>query len=630
MEMKHAGSRSELLEFFINQPESSMSFYLSPLDLAQMAVCCRWLHQTVQSNRSFVRKCLYSFLGPCMTAIRIFRYSLLGLETVDDYLYFLDDSIARNEVLKQFVFSIQAGKVFDEELVSQIPANWIEAISSKFQCDDNIFNATPFENFPQFYEELGLNGQFDKNELLCLNCEDQLCLVTDQLETSRSKPFKSKKYGYFTQFLLDYGFATILQLEPELNIDTIQDYCNVLGPLYRGSLRDFLLQRIELTTWCREIFLVAEFLVEMEYLDIEQCQQLVVDKLVRIILDDTSALKWRFETFYTSAISDDDIDCGVLGLNEDACELFHFVPCQLFSMSVLPAFEKLLPSKLCASMLTWITIEYGIFSDGENALYRMIARKLSSNSLLDQSIAENVVKMIAWCRNWKDFEIVPISQSLCTDIVAARKLCKQILSGYFCEEFDSDSHLGMATAMSLLVEILGKEQCEMLYQCLQFLAENYFSAFWDEQEQDFEDLESLRGVPSLAKCYLLARGVHSAEVSICKVAQYILNDLMKHAELGEVAIEQYIDAICETVDDDQVFHPRFPSMLLKHLQSIEYPGIELLSIKLLKLYGSHGVNNYFYSQFVDEIANLNLVTDLIKAEMRRLGEINVDRVKAED
>ncbi|KAI3637563.1 hypothetical protein MIR68_004212 [Amoeboaphelidium protococcarum] len=629
--MNHAGSTSELLEFFINQPESSLPFYLSPLDLAQMSLSCRWLHQTVQSNRLFVRNCLFKFLGPCMTAIRISHYLFLVLETVDDFLFFLDDSITRNEVLKQFVFSIKAGKVLDEELVSQMQANWIEAISTKFQCDDNIVNATPFEDFAQFYEELGLNGQFGLNELLCLNCEDQLCLVTDQLETSRFKPFKSKKYGYFTQFVLDYGFATILQLEPELDIDRIQDYCNVLGPVYSGSLRDFLLQRIELTTWCREIFLVAEFLVKEEYLGSQQCHQLVVDKVVSIILDDTQELNARIETFTATENSDDGSDDEFLGLHEDACKLFRFIPYQLFCKSILPAFEKLLPSKPCASMLAQIVSEYEMFSDGENALYSMIARKLSSDFPIDQSIAKNVVERIAWCRNWKNFHIVPISQSLCDDVGATRENCKQMLSGLLSdEELNSDIHLGFTTVMSLLVDILGEKQCESLSECIKYLADHYFYAFWNDSECFFLQLDNQEDVPYIDRFHLLIRGIQPDQITVCKVVQYLLDDLMKYVEVRTVAIKDFIDQICASQDDYRLCHPKFPSMLLKRLQSVEYSEIELLAIKLLKFYGSHGVNNYFYRNFVDELANLNLMTDLINAEMQKLEELNALRVKAED
>ncbi|KAI3654404.1 hypothetical protein MP228_001123 [Amoeboaphelidium protococcarum] len=631
MEMKHAGSTSELLEFFINQPESALPFYLSPLDLAQMSLSCRWLHKTVQSNRLFVRNCLLKFLGPCMTAIRIFHYSFLGLETVDDYLYVLDDSITRNEVLKQFVYSIKTGKVLDEELFSQMPANWIKAISSKFQCDDNVVNATPFEDFAQFYEELGLNGQFDENELLCLDCEDQLILVSDSLQSSVQKPYKSKQFRYFSEFALEYGFALIVQLESQLDLNRIQGYSKVLGPVYSGSLRDLLLLRIELTSCCREIISVAKLLIQEDYVESEQCHQMLVDKVVSMILDNTQELNSSIDTFTASENSDDGSDNEFLGLNEDACELFRFIPYQLFCKSVLPAFEKLLPSKPCASMLAQIVSEYGMFSDGQNALYRMIARKVSSDSPLDQSIVKNVVERIAWCRNWKNFHIVPISQSLCDDVDATRENCKQIVSGLLSdEELNSDIHLGITTAMSLFVDILGEKQRESLSECIKYLADLYFCAFWDDSEYSFLQLDNQEDVPYIDRFHLLVRGIQPDEITICKVVQYLLDDLMKYADLRTIAIKDFVDQICASQDDYRLCHPKFPSMLLKHLQSVEYPEIEILAIKLLKLYGSHGISTYFYLQFVDQLANLNLVTDLINAEMQRLGEKNVDRVKAED
>lgn len=124
-----------------------------------------------------------------------------------------------------------------------------------------------------------------------------------------------------------------------------------------------------------------------------------------------------------------------------------------------------------------------MFSDGENALYSMIARKLSSDFPIDQSIAKNVVERIAWCRNWKNFHIVPISQSLCDDVGATRENCKQMLSGLLSdEELNSDIHLGITTVMSLLVDILGEKQCESLSECIKYLADHYFYAFWNDSE----------------------------------------------------------------------------------------------------------------------------------------------------
>lgn len=100
MKRTRVESSIELLEFYLYELDSELFSYLTPDALLELSMCSKRLQRFVMQNNRLVKLCYFKYFGPCMTALKIYQHKYLELESTDDYMYFLDDSITLNEALK--------------------------------------------------------------------------------------------------------------------------------------------------------------------------------------------------------------------------------------------------------------------------------------------------------------------------------------------------------------------------------------------------------------------------------------------------------------------------------------------------------------------------------------------------
>ncbi|KAI3650292.1 hypothetical protein MP228_004879 [Amoeboaphelidium protococcarum] len=458
MKRTRVESSIDLLEFYLYELDSELFSYLTPDALLELSMCCKWLQQFVVQNKRLVKLCYFKYFGPCMTALKIYQHKYLELESTDDYMYFLDDSITLNEALKQFLFSVKDRRLKNQQFAALIPDNWIMAMSFKFDCHIYNVDGEQFQDFYNLFRDWGLMDQFDNNELLCLDEEDLNEIICGQLRSQLGQPFKSKAYGFFAEFVIENGFGLMMWDEEELTEDRVNLYINTLGPLFRGPMSKYVRSRFKDSAWYREYKHLIGYIQKADNLSLEQCQYIIADKFASSLMSSgNSGSTDNFFDLIWAVFDSSRNDVVVEGLTEDALWLIDYIPCEIFCQVVMPAFYHHMPQNRVSSILVWFAVHYCMFDDPSNSLYELIAARITCGSSQDYTFVIDILLVIVRCRIYKYFEIQPISQSLIADEGAAEK-CRSIVLDFINHGNDKViKSLGIPTIMRLFHDILGDE-----------------------------------------------------------------------------------------------------------------------------------------------------------------------------
>ncbi|KAI3629391.1 hypothetical protein MIR68_012596 [Amoeboaphelidium protococcarum] len=604
-------SSIELLEFYIYELDSELFSYLTPDALLELSMCCKWLQQFVMQNKRLVKLCYFKYFGPCMTALKIYQHKYLELESTDDYMYFLDDSITVNEALKQFLFSVKDRRLKDQQFAAVIPDNWIMAMSFKFDCHIYNVDGEQFQDFYNLFRDWGLMDQFDNNELLCLDEEDLNEIICGQLRSQLGQPFKSKAYGFFAEFVIENGFGLMMWDEEELTEDRVNLYINTLGPLFRGPMSEYVRSRFKDSAWYREYKHLIGYIQKADNLSLEQCQYIIADKFASSVMSSgNSGSTDNFRDLIWAVFDSSRNDVVVEGLTQDAFWLIDYIPCEIFCQVVMPAFYHHMPSNRVSSILVWFAVHYCMFDDPSNSLYELIAAKITCGSSQDYTFVIDILLVIVRCRIYKYFEIQPISQSLIADEGASEK-CRSIVLDFINHGNDKViKSLGIPTIMRLFHDILGDECVELLVESIRLLAQYHLTERTDLDQQWHQVSQEER---QFYKAF--NSGYYSLSVSL--IVSYLLQELFIDYPLSSYAIEQYFTEIW-FVECTTVCRPQFSIMLLKHLKALDYPRIESCIIKLLYVYDRQDSSGDSLQTFVEELTMKDFMTDQVHYQVEEL------------
>ncbi|KAI3638049.1 hypothetical protein MIR68_003660 [Amoeboaphelidium protococcarum] len=91
-------------------PNSVFAQCLSPVDLLELSLTCRDLQKFVQSRKAryFIRKVYFSYYGPGLTMLRIWKHAYLGIRVAKEFMYFLSPQATQSKAFARLFKQYQS------------------------------------------------------------------------------------------------------------------------------------------------------------------------------------------------------------------------------------------------------------------------------------------------------------------------------------------------------------------------------------------------------------------------------------------------------------------------------------------------------------------------------------------
>ncbi|KAI3649949.1 hypothetical protein MP228_005581 [Amoeboaphelidium protococcarum] len=504
MKRKYEESQSELFDQILDLPDSTLSSYLRPKDLLQLSMTCTTMDLFIKTDRLFVRNCYWKYYGPCLTSLRIINHDYLGLQSVEDYAYFMVEDVADYGCLREFLHHVKSGSISDDtakDCRKKINPNWVVAISKFFESSESdgeyrelyygdIFFPSDFYYYAQRYID-------DDMEVLNMNSTEYVqTFLRDYfynyvaLEAGEVRQLYCSKFGIFEELILTKGIDSIFyeQKEHEIGKETLDLFRNEnehqLALEYRydpfnyiryyGADRcsTFLARLVEYMEGSPDLnikFQCATFLIDNGKFSKEECVRMLAQQVATAMLVD--GVVDEFGLLGARQLEDSWIcklhlyrEQKVNGLSELGIKVFDLIPSQMFSEIILPAFHYRVSEGKLISLLAAALCHYDMLSQDTNELYCILVDTLVREEF---ETAKSIIELLNQIRVKVDLQFTAINSALWKDNkIRLYNSLKVLTVEYFSNDADHSNIYHLITVSILFQNLLNDDNpqfyCELL------------------------------------------------------------------------------------------------------------------------------------------------------------------------
>ncbi|KAI3645981.1 hypothetical protein MP228_008909 [Amoeboaphelidium protococcarum] len=644
MKRKFEESQSELFDQILDLPDSTLSSYLRPKDLFQLSMSCMSMDLFIKTDRQFVRNCYWKYYGPCLTSLRIINHYYLGLQSVEDYAYFMVEDVADYGCLREFVHYIKSGLISDytaERLCLQnIDPNWVEAISKHLGSSQSY----GFGKVPRFGNEVYSSQMYqypqrkiqDEMEVLSLNNLDYaLTFLRDfdsnyaDLEAGQIRQLYCSKFGIFEEAMLTKGLEQIFnesrhyqqcqKLDEELfdwdyeNQDANQlryspfKFLEYYGADQCATFRTRLVKYMERSPDLNVKYQCAIFLIDSGNITIEECARMLAQQVATAVLaDDVEDDEFgilgadQLEGGWNQDMNR-NIDQEVDGLTQLGTKVLNLILQQFFKDLVLPALRECVSQSKRISLLTAALQHYGMLRQDSNELYCILVRQLIRNKFGN---ARSIIACMTDIRTTVNFYFAAVNDALWVDNQTRLSHGLKVLIEDYLSNYDNCLNIYNLITISILFRQLLYQEGDWFYQKSLKSLSSYFATVGGL----FDTNKKYRSLSYIEHRYMnLKLGHPRKRATAVQYATILISDLFDMYPEPLVVIEKFFWQLL--LEEKCGCNGSFIAALLDFIRQIDYQLSEDMAVIAAQHFGQNSESNLVL--MMRELQELNFMSDAV-------------------